>query len=143
MGASAAISPRPPLQRVSVPATHALNDYAAVAQLAPAVAELNLEARSIVPRLAGRTVWMVSSTAQGGGVAEMLPTIVSLLRDLGVQVEWVVINAADPAFFELTKRIHNLIHGVGPPELSEADRARLRARHPGERRESARAADTG
>jgi trehalose synthase len=123
MGASAAISPRPPLQRVSVPAAHALNDYAAVAQLAPAVAELNLEARSIVPRLAGRTVWMVSSTAQGGGVAEMLPTIVALLRDLGVQVEWVVINPSDPAFFELTKRIHNLIHGVGPPELSEADRA--------------------
>ena len=123
MGASLAFSPRPPLQRVVVPATHALNDYAAVAQLAPAVAELHLEAAGVVPRLAGRTVWMVSSTAQGGGVAEMLPTIVSLLRDLGVQVEWLVIHADDPAFFELTKRIHNLIHGVGPPELSHTDRA--------------------
>jgi trehalose synthase len=38
-------------------------------------------------------------------------------------VEWVVIGSAEPAFFDLTKRIHNLIHGVGPPELGPADRA--------------------
>ena len=65
---------------------------------------------------------MVSSTAKGGGVAEMLPTIVSLLRDLGIRVEWLVIGASEPAFFELTKRIHNLIHGVGAPDLGEPER---------------------
>jgi trehalose synthase len=115
--------PRPPLQRVWIPQAYSVDDYAAVAHLAPAVAELNLEANSIVPKLAGRTVWMVSSTAKGGGVAEMLPTVVSLLRGLGVQTEWVVIGSDEPAFFELTKRIHNLIHGVGSPDFSEADRS--------------------
>jgi trehalose synthase len=115
--------PRPPLQRVRVAQPYGVDDYAAVAHLAPAVAELNAEARSIVPKLAGRTVWMVSSTAKGGGVAEMLPTIVSLLRGLGVQTEWVILGSDEPAFFELTKRIHNLIHGVGSPEFSEADRS--------------------
>jgi trehalose synthase len=115
--------PRPPLQRVGISLSHTVDDYAAVAHLTSAVAELNLEARSIVPKLAGRTVWMVSSTAQGGGVAEMLPTVVSLLRGLGVQTEWVVLGSDEPAFFELTKRIHNLIHGVGSPDLSEADRS--------------------
>ncbi len=120
--AAVPIDPRPPLQRVAVEQAHGVAEYAAVAQLAPAVAELNLEAASLIPKLAGRTVWMVSSTARGGGVAEMLPTVVSLLRDLGVNVEWLVIGSAEPAFFDLTKRIHNMIHGVGPPDLTPEDR---------------------
>jgi trehalose synthase len=105
--------------------THAaaLDDYSAVAHLAGSVAELKLESERVASHLSGRTVWMVSSTAQGGGVAEMLPPIVSLLRDLGVRAEWIVIGSTEPAFFGLTKRIHNLIHGTGDPELTEADRA--------------------
>jgi trehalose synthase len=114
--------PGAPLTRVTVPRASSMEDYAAVAHLASAVAELKLEAETVVPRLASRTVWMVSSTARGGGVAEMLPTIVSLLRDLGVSIEWVVIGSSEPAFFDLTKRIHNLIHGVGDPELTTEDR---------------------
>lgn len=115
--------PRPPLRRVPVVQSHTVDDYAAVAHLAPAVAELHLEARGVVARLAGRTVWMVSSTARGGGVAEMLPTVTSLLRGLGLSVEWVVIGSDDPAFFDLTKQIHNLIHGEGSPELGAPERA--------------------
>jgi trehalose synthase len=115
--------PGSPLTRVTVPRASSLEDYASVAHLATAVAELKLEAEAVVPRLAGRTVWMVGSTARGGGVAEMLPTIVSLLRDLGVSIEWVVIGSREPAFFALTKRIHNLIHGTGDPELTAGDRA--------------------
>ena len=114
--------PRLPLRRVEVDRTSTVADYAAVAHLAAAVTELKLEAEGVAARLAGRTVWMVSSTARGGGVAEMLPTIVSLMRDLGIGVQWVVIGASEPAFFELTKRIHNLIHGVGSPDLGEAER---------------------
>jgi trehalose synthase len=114
---------RPPLQVVRVAQSHTVDDYAAVAHLAPAVAELKLEAQGIVAQLEGRTIWMVSSTAKGGGVAEMLPTVVSLLRGLGIRTEWVVIGSDEPAFFELTKRIHNLIHGVGSPGFSAADRS--------------------
>jgi trehalose synthase len=101
-----------------------LSDYEAVAHLASAVAELRAEAQGLVPRLAGRRVWMVNSTATGGGVAEMLPTQVCLLQELGVDVQWAVIEAEDhPEFFALTKRIHNLIHGQGDPEISAGDRS--------------------
>jgi trehalose synthase len=111
-----------PLQLVEVDGQHSFDDYAAIAHLAAAAGELKAEAGAIVPRLAGRTVWLVSSTAQGGGVAEMLPPIVRILRDLGVRTEWVVIGTTDPAFFALTKRLHNLIHGTGDPTLDAADR---------------------
>ena len=103
------------IEVVEVRDQRSIADYAAVAQLAPGVHELRAEAEAVMPRLAGRTVWMVSSTKQGGGVAEMLPPLVSLLRDLGVRVEWVVMGSAEPAFFELTKHLHNLIHGAGTP----------------------------
>ncbi|MDX1622908.1 MAG: glycosyltransferase [Gemmatimonadota bacterium] len=99
-----------------------LEDYAAVAHLAPAVQVLEAEAERVVPLLEGRTLWMVNSTAQGGGVAEMLPTMVGLLRDLGIDTEWVVIGSEEPAFFPLTKRIHNLIHGAGDPVFDDSER---------------------
>jgi len=104
-------------QRVEIEESRTLEDYAAVAHLAHAVAELREEAERTVPRLAGRTVWMVNSTSRGGGVAEMLPTMVALLRDLGVKTEWVIIESERPEFFSLTKQIHNLIHGAGSPTL--------------------------
>jgi len=113
----------PPLRSVVLEDARTLADYAAVPHLAPAVHELQAEAAGVLPRLAGRTVWMVSSTARGGGVAEMLPPIVALLRDLGVRIEWVVIGTDEPGFFVLTKRLHNLIHGVAEPPLDRAARA--------------------
>ncbi|HEU4697844.1 MAG TPA: glycosyltransferase [Gemmatimonadales bacterium] len=111
------------LHRVVVGERHTLDDYAAIAHLGAEVAELRAEAAAALPRLAGRTVWMVNSTAQGGGVAEMLPAVVGLLGDLGVRCEWVVIGTDEPAFFALTKRLHNLIHGVDGPAPDAAERA--------------------
>ncbi len=99
-----------------------LDDYAQHALLAPPVAELRAQARLACNRLAGRTVWMINSTAQGGGVAEMLPKQVSLLRQLGVATRWVVIETDQAPFFELTKRLHNLIHGAGQPGLGPKER---------------------
>jgi trehalose synthase len=98
-----------------------LEDYAAIAHLTGAVRRLEEEGASAVQALRGRTVWMMNSTAQGGGVAEMLPTMICLLRDLDVDVRWVVMETSDAAFFSLTKRIHNLIHGAGEPVLTAAD----------------------
>ncbi len=111
-----------PLRQVDVPPSSTIEDYAAVAHLAGAVSEMRLEAERVVSQFAGRTIWMVSSTVKGGGVAEILPTAVTLLRGLGLQVEWVVIGSPDPAFFRLTKRIHNLVHGMGTPDLGAEDR---------------------
>ena len=76
---------------VDVPESVTLSDYEAVAHLAHHVEELEETARGVREKLSGRTIWMVNSTAQGGGVAEMLPTMITLLRDLGFPTEWAVI----------------------------------------------------
>ncbi len=110
------------IETVEIRSETSLDDYASVVHLSEAVRSLRAEAGTLVSRLAGRKVWMVNSTARGGGVAEMMPTLVSLMRELGLDVEWVVMNASQPKFFELTKRLHNLIHGVGDPDLGEEDR---------------------
>jgi trehalose synthase len=66
-----------------------------------------------------RSIKMVNSTAVGGGVAEMLRRIVPLLTELGVQVEWEVIEGDEP-FFEITKAFHNALQGK-KQVFSEAD----------------------
>lgn len=109
-------------RKIDVPAEISLEEYASYAHLSPGLRELESEAELLAPRLSGRTVWMINSAERGGGVAEMLPTMVSLLRQLGVDTEWVVLEADEPGFFPLTKRIHNLIHGEGHPGLDHDDR---------------------
>lgn len=61
--------------------------------------------------LDGRTLWNVSSTARGGGVAEMLHTLVAYAAGTGIDIRWLVIDG-DADFFAVTKRIHNRLHGV-------------------------------
>ena len=64
----------------------------------------------------GVRVLEVSSTATGGGVAELLASLVPLQRDLGLDVQWDVIPG-DPQFFEFTKALHNGLQGM-PVELT-------------------------
>jgi trehalose synthase len=75
-------------------------------------------------RLAGRTIWMVNSTAVGGGVAEMLQALCGYVADLEIDIQWAVIGG-DPEFFAVTKRLHNRIHGQpgdgGPLGPAQAD----------------------
>ena len=73
--------------------------------------------------LEGRAVWNVNSTARGGGVAEMLVSLLAYAHGAGVDARWIVISGNDP-FFALTKRIHNNLHsapGDGGP-LGDAER---------------------
>ncbi|MBV8221240.1 MAG: glycosyltransferase, partial [Solirubrobacterales bacterium] len=72
--------------------------------------------------LHGRVIWNVNSTAAGGGVAELLRTLLGYSRGGGVDARWLVISGG-PAFFEVTKRIHTHLHGfdadgrgLGEPE---------------------------
>jgi trehalose synthase len=60
---------------------------------------------------AGRAIWHINSTARGGGVAEMLQSLLAYARGAGVDARWFAITAG-PAFFEVTKRIHNNLHGA-------------------------------
>lgn len=60
--------------------------------------------------LDGRIVWNINSTSRGGGVAEMLQSLLAYARGSGVDARWAVIKG-DPDFFRVTKRIHNNLHG--------------------------------
>jgi trehalose synthase len=60
--------------------------------------------------LAGRTLWSVNSTGRGGGVAEMLRSLIGYSRGAGIDARWVVIEGDEP-FFALTKRLHHGLHG--------------------------------
>jgi len=60
--------------------------------------------------LDGRRVWNVNTTAYGGGVAEMLWSLLAYARGLGVDSRWLVMDG-DDGFFRTTKRVHNMLHG--------------------------------
>jgi trehalose synthase len=85
------------------------------------VGHLQREAATMRERLGDRRVVNVNSTAVGGGVAEMLQTLLGYARGLGVHSEWLVIEG-DPEFFEITKRIHNGLYG-GPGDGGPLDDA--------------------
>jgi trehalose synthase len=61
-------------------------------------------------QLDGRRVVNVNSTARGGGVAELLQTLLGYACAAGIATDWLVIRG-DPAFFATTKRIHNWLYG--------------------------------
>ena len=78
----------------------------------PARSAVLEQAATAVQRALGtRHVWNVNSTAHGGGVAEMLSVLVGYARGMGVDSRWVVISG-DPGFYEITKRLHNRMHGA-------------------------------
>jgi len=76
---------------------------------------------------AGRSLIQVNSTATGGGVAEMLQVLLPYARFAGTDARWLVIQG-DPAFFAITKRLHNHLYGTpgdgGPLGAAEADHFR-------------------
>ena len=75
-------------------------------------------------RFAGRAIWHVNSTGKGGGVAEILHSLLPYVRGAGVDTRWAVLRE-DPEFFTVTKRLHNRLHedpGDGGP-LGEEQRA--------------------
>lgn len=58
-----------------------------------------------------RVVWHVNATTHGGGVAEMLQTLLAYGKGVGIENRWLVIDG-DPEFFSITKRVHNMLHGA-------------------------------
>ena len=110
------------MQQVNTKEGPKLSDYQAYSSLRSKVDHYLEVVPAYARKLEGRTIWMVNSTATGGGVAEMLPSQLRMMHEMGVRVEWLVIEATDPSFFELTKRIHNAIHGSGKGHFSKADR---------------------
>lgn len=71
---------------------------------------LRAEVQSIQVRLSGRRIWNVSSTGRGGGVAEMLASLLAYARGASIDARWAVISGS-VGFFAITKRVHNRLHG--------------------------------
>jgi trehalose synthase len=92
-----------------------LGDYATIATRG-----LMDEIRRLAEPLAGKRVVHVSATAFGGGVAEINYTLIPLMADAGLDVEWRIIRGQDE-FFNVTKTIHNALQG-DPASLDEAQR---------------------
>ena len=61
-------------------------------------------------RVKGARVIHVNATAYGGGVAEILKSLVPLTKSVGVKAEWLVIRGSKD-FFDVTKSIHNALQG--------------------------------
>ena len=87
------------------------------------VGELSVSAyRSVVPdwimdpltavaeRLRGARVIHLSATPYGGGVSELLRSVVPLYNDLGLRATWKIISG-EPEFFAVTKKLHNALQG--------------------------------
>ena len=78
--------------------------------------------RSARPILAGRRIWLVNSTVVGGGVAEMLRSLVPYALGAKFDARWAVISGP-PEFFAATKELHNQLHGHPHRPLNEDARA--------------------
>jgi trehalose synthase len=78
----------------------------AYAALAPA--DLLAEIHEIAADLRGLRIVQVNATAAGGGVAELLGSLIPLARRLGLEVEWRLL-CPDDAFFAATKHLHNAL----------------------------------
>ena len=96
-----------------------LADYASIVSRG-----LMEEIKRLAEPLQGLRVLHLSATAFGGGVAEIQYTLIPLMRDAGLEVEWRVIHGQEE-FFNVTKAIHNALQG-DRRGLSDEDRAIFR-----------------
>jgi trehalose synthase len=80
--------------------------------------------RGLAEPLQGARILHLNATAYGGGVAELLSTHVALLRSVGIDAVWEVMQGSD-AFFHITKTIHNGLQGADVDWTAEMERTFL------------------
>jgi len=66
--------------------------------------------RKKVRKFYGQHLLHVNSTYQGGGVAEILNSLVPLMNNIGIDAGWRTLHGY-PDFFEITKKFHNALQG--------------------------------
>lgn len=71
-----------------------------------AIEDIHAEASS----LSEKTLVHMNSTYQGGGVAEILNSLIILMNDVGIKADWRVLHG-NPDFFSVTKKFHNALQG--------------------------------
>ncbi|MFQ6010825.1 MAG: glycosyltransferase [Nitrososphaerales archaeon] len=69
------------------------------------------EIQALADRLRGSSILHVNSTKVGGGVAEILKSLVPLAKSVGLKATWDVITGENE-FYKVTKRIHNALQGM-------------------------------
>ena len=69
------------------------------------------ELYALASHLKGARIAHVNATANGGGVSEILRSLIPLYRDIGIDASWLVLEGAEP-FFRMTKRLHNALQGA-------------------------------
>jgi len=72
------------------------------------------EIKELANRLEGAVVSHINSTRFGGGVAEILKSLIPLANSVGLKAEWHVMKGA-PEFFKITKNFHNALQGMPIP----------------------------
>ena len=109
------------IRAVDIPRALHVDDYRDVDGATAAVDACAHLGRRVGRLLGTGRVFMLSSTARGGGVAEMMPRVCTLLDDVGVDARWLVLETDEPGFFDTTKRLHNLLHGRDDGGSLDAD----------------------
>lgn len=71
------------------------------------LAEIYAKAR----HLYGKHIVHLNATYQGGGVAEILYSLVLLMNDVGIDAGWRILHGSQE-FFEITKSFHNALQGA-------------------------------
>ncbi|MCL6472248.1 MAG: glycosyltransferase [Firmicutes bacterium] len=97
--------------------TKSLKDYENIVD-----EEIIEKVRQLGKDMKGARILNINSTAFGGGVAELLYTLVPLMRDVGLEADWQVIPGSED-FFTVTKLFHNALQGmdlIATPEMIEA-----------------------
>jgi len=100
------------MEEVRVPEKR-LSDYRAIIG-ASAFSEI----LALASKLKGKRIAHVNATAYGGGVAELLQSLVALQRDVGLDAHWFVLSGSN-AFFTATKAMHNGLQGSETPLTPE------------------------
>src|SRR5205814_4934277 len=95
----------PPMLTLVNAGHKSIADYATIASRG-----VMAEIERLAEPLAGKRVLHLSATAFGGGVSEILYTLVPLMADVGLEVEWRIIKGAEE-FFNVTKTLHNGLQG--------------------------------
>jgi len=72
--------------------------------------ELFQEIEDLARNLKGLKVFHVNATPRGGGVAELLKSLVPLMKGVEMRAEWYTIPPRED-FFKITKEIHNALQG--------------------------------
>lgn len=84
--------------------------------------EILTHLRDLSRDLQGVRILHINATPYGGGVSELLRSLVPLVNDLGMVADWKIIRG-DTAFFDVTKKLHNGLQG-GDLELTAEDKHR-------------------